>query len=53
MADGLPGPEQAVATRVGNGLLNMRERLQSVHGAFTIESETGKGTKVTFELPLA
>ena len=56
MADGSParhsGEQVAVATRVGNGLLNMQERLQSVHGSFNIESETGKGTKVTFELPL-
>jgi signal transduction histidine kinase len=42
----------ATAGRVGNGMLNMRERLQSVHGTFEIQSDPGKGTRVDFDLPL-
>lgn len=36
----------------GNGLGNLRERLQQLGGAFTVESEPGHGTKVTAILPL-
>jgi signal transduction histidine kinase len=36
----------------GDGLLNMRERLQSIGGACTVESQTGNGARVTFTIPL-
>jgi signal transduction histidine kinase len=36
----------------GLGLLGMRERVESVGGNFTIESQLGKGTKIKITLPL-
>jgi len=51
-ADATGNGTGAANARVGNGLLNMRERLQSVHGTFKIESRNGSGTRVVFELPL-
>jgi ligand-binding sensor domain-containing protein/signal transduction histidine kinase len=36
----------------GDGLLNMRERLQSVGGSCTVLSEPGGGTRVAFKVPL-
>lgn len=43
----------AVARRagVGNGLENIRERLQSVGGRFDMQSNPGKGTRVTLSVP--
>jgi ligand-binding sensor domain-containing protein/signal transduction histidine kinase len=38
--------------RAGDGLLNMRERLQSVDGSCTITSQPGGGTRVVFKVPL-
>jgi ligand-binding sensor domain-containing protein/signal transduction histidine kinase len=38
--------------RVGNGLLNMQERLQSVNGTFELRTQPGQGTEAKFELPL-
>lgn len=35
----------------GNGLLNMRRRVERLGGEFTIESEAGKGTRVVFTIP--
>jgi ligand-binding sensor domain-containing protein/signal transduction histidine kinase len=43
------GPERR---RKGNGLANMRQRLAGIGGSATIESRSGKGTIVTFRLPL-
>jgi ligand-binding sensor domain-containing protein/signal transduction histidine kinase len=45
---------EAVPTSVvaGDGLLNMRERLQSIGGTCTVESQTGNGARVTFTIPL-
>lgn len=41
------------ATRAaGQGLANMRERLAAIGGSSQIESESGKGTRVVFTLPL-
>jgi signal transduction histidine kinase len=37
----------------GNGLENMRKRLEQIRGECRIESSAGKGTKVIFQLPLA
>lgn len=38
--------------REGNGLRNMRQRLSLLGGEFTIASEVGKGTLVSFSVPL-
>ena len=38
--------------RRGNGLTNMRERLEALHGQCHIESKPGKGTTVKFTVPL-
>ena len=38
--------------RIGNGLLNMRRRIEDLGGRFSLESSPGKGTKVVFEVPL-
>lgn len=40
------------AMHAGDGLLNMRERLESVAGRCAIESAGGRGTCVTFTVPL-
>jgi signal transduction histidine kinase len=40
------------AIRRGNGLTNMRERLEALHGQCHIESKLGKGTTVKFTVPL-
>ncbi|MEI6074557.1 MAG: two-component regulator propeller domain-containing protein [Verrucomicrobiota bacterium] len=37
----------------GNGLENMKKRLEQIHGDCRIESSAGNGTKVIFHLPLA
>jgi signal transduction histidine kinase len=34
------------------GLAGMRERVESLGGHFTVESEIGKGTRVMARLPL-
>lgn len=36
----------------GNGLSNMRERIQDAGGKFTLESEAGRGTKIKIEMAL-
>ena len=41
------------ATHAGDGLLNMRERLESVSGRCVIESAQGRGTTVAFAIPLS
>lgn len=38
--------------RVGHGLANMQARAESLHGAFSIQSQPGRGTAVTLDLPL-
>ena len=37
----------------GMGLDSMRERVESLNGVFTIESEPGQGTKVCLTIPIA
>lgn len=37
----------------GLGLVNMRERVRSVRGQFTIRSEPGRGTQITVQIPLS
>lgn len=34
--------------RDGNGLLNMQERMESVHGSCSVSAEPGKGTRAVF-----
>jgi ligand-binding sensor domain-containing protein/signal transduction histidine kinase len=48
----ITGNGQASSARRGNGMFNMQERLESVHGSLVIESQPGQGTKVTFSVPL-
>jgi signal transduction histidine kinase len=38
--------------RQGHGLENMRQRLTELGGACHLESQTGRGTSITFRLPL-
>jgi signal transduction histidine kinase/ligand-binding sensor domain-containing protein len=38
--------------RHGNGLTNMRRRLEELHGQCTIDSRPGSGTRVAFEVKL-
>lgn len=40
------------AKKSGNGMSNMRRRAKEVGAELTLSSETGKGTSVTFEIPL-
>ncbi len=37
----------------GMGLVSMRERTESFHGSFTIDTTPGKGTDIMVEIPLA
>ena len=48
----MAGPESR-GGRGGNGLINMRRRLEELHGNCIIGSEPGRGTRVAFELELA
>lgn len=43
-----PSPEKSQY-----GLQTMRERAESLHGKFMIQSQPGKGTKITVSLPLS
>jgi signal transduction histidine kinase len=49
----LQGGNVAAAARSGDGLLNMRERLDSVGGHCVLESQPGQGTRAVFTVPLA
>jgi ligand-binding sensor domain-containing protein/signal transduction histidine kinase len=48
----LAGSSGAQAVRRGDGLLNMRERLESIGGTCVIESQPGQGTRAVFTAPL-
>jgi signal transduction histidine kinase len=51
---GLPDPGTGHhARRSGLGLVGIRERVSDQGGTFRIESTSGKGTRLTIELPLA
>jgi signal transduction histidine kinase len=50
IADNGVGMDLDKLRRFGNGLTNMKKRMQSIHGHFTIKSE--KGTILRFELPI-
>ncbi|MFA6563028.1 MAG: two-component regulator propeller domain-containing protein [Verrucomicrobiia bacterium] len=52
IADNGCGFDLDAARAAGQGLANMRERLSAVGGSCQIKSESGKGTRVTFTLPL-
>jgi signal transduction histidine kinase len=39
--------------RFGNGMINMRKRIESIGGSFTLESHPGSGTKVSISVPIA
>lgn len=39
-------------TGSGNGLLNMKKRMNEINGVYTIESSIGQGTTVVLEVPL-
>jgi two-component system sensor histidine kinase DesK len=41
-----------LGTTVGQGLLNMKGRMDQVGGIFECESAPGKGTKARFRVPL-
>ena len=36
----------------GLGIVNMRERVRWVNGRFSIESQPGRGTRVSVEVPV-
>jgi signal transduction histidine kinase len=36
----------------GNGLPNMRQRMADVGGRFDLASEAGRGTRISFAVPL-
>ena len=40
-------------SRFGNGVLNMRKRIEAIGGTFTIDSQQGGGTKVCIAVPIA
>jgi two-component system sensor histidine kinase DegS len=44
--------ERAAAERNSFGLLNMRERAELAHASLVIESEPGRGTRITLRVPL-
>ena len=48
---GFAGGEAPPRSGSGNGLDNMRERMRAVGGEFTLHSQPGKGTQVTFRVP--
>ncbi len=38
---------------MGNGLINLKQRMATVNGTVSVESWEGEGTTVTFEIPIA
>lgn len=46
------GFSSANVSDFGNGLINMRERVQKTGGQFEIRSEPGKGTRLQIRIPL-
>lgn len=44
--------EAVQAQHLGLGLVNMRERVRSVRGRLDIQSEPGRGTHITVQIPL-
>jgi signal transduction histidine kinase/ligand-binding sensor domain-containing protein len=52
IADNGIGFDVAERTGKGNGLLNMKKRMDEIMGAYFIESAPGKGTRVFIKAPL-
>jgi signal transduction histidine kinase len=51
---GLPAPDAGNSARRDRlGLVGIRERVSDLGGTFRIEGKSGKGTRLTIELPLA
>lgn len=46
------GFDATAVGRFGNGLLNMRKRVEDLHGSIHIESAPGAGTRIEFLLPI-
>jgi|KBSMisStandDraft_5_1062788.scaffolds.fasta_scaffold151589_2 glucose-6-phosphate-specific signal transduction histidine kinase len=46
-------PARAIRRRGGLGLVGIRERASDLGGRFRIGGKSGKGTRLTIELPLA
>jgi PAS domain S-box-containing protein len=44
--------EQVRTQHLGLGLVNMRERVRSVHGRLDIQSQPGQGTHIVVQIPL-
>jgi ligand-binding sensor domain-containing protein/signal transduction histidine kinase len=40
-------------SRFGNGVLNMRKRIENIGGTFSLDSHLGHGTKVCISVPIA
>ena len=55
--DGRGLPESPEGTRLdgssGNGFDNMRGRMRAVGGALSVDSAAGRGTRLTFRLPVS
>jgi signal transduction histidine kinase len=45
-------PDDTPAAQLGNGLKNMRQRMEDLHGSFRLSSTPGLGTKLVFVVPL-
>jgi signal transduction histidine kinase len=43
------GIETGIIHGTGNGMINMRKRMEEIHGSFKIESDPGIGTRITLE----
>jgi signal transduction histidine kinase len=52
IADNGKGFDQARPGSGGNGLLNMKKRAEEMGGSYEIQSIPGKGTHVTFSVPI-
>jgi ligand-binding sensor domain-containing protein/signal transduction histidine kinase len=52
LADNGHGFSAANRSLFGNGLNNMRDRIEKMGGSFELESETGKGTRLTTRIPI-
>jgi signal transduction histidine kinase/ligand-binding sensor domain-containing protein len=48
----LPGENGVATSRSGNGLRNMRQRLELLGGRCTIRSSAGQGTRIILSVPL-
>lgn len=46
------GFDPQAASRTGNGLMNMRRRMEALGGRFSLESSPGHGSRVVLEMPL-